>query len=143
MTSFSLQLCILAHSRLIPVLKSFCRGSERFLRLPCVGQARGTARSSGKRVAVAGTGLGGHAVAVGPCGKGALPEGPWAAGAWTPFWSRRRADHVLPVSSGRVEAAVLLRSADRAGHLVRAGQAANTKRHLRPHHQALPLLPDG
>lgn len=72
MTTFSLQLCILAHPRLIPVLKSSCRGSERFLRLPCVGQARGTARSSGKRVAVAGTGLGGHAVPVGraPCRRG-------------------------------------------------------------------------
>lgn len=43
---------------------------------------------------------------------------------------------------GRVEATVLLCAADRAGHLLSPGQAANTKWHLRPHHQTLPLLQD-
>lgn len=43
--------------------------------------------------------------------------------------------------SGRVQAALLLRAADRPGHLVRPGQAADAQRHLRPHHQTLSLLP--
>lgn len=54
-----------------------------------------------------------------------------------------RANPTLAVSSGRVEAAVLLRTADRAGHLLGTGPAADAERHLCTHHQALPLLPDG
>lgn len=44
--------------------------------------------------------------------------------------------------SGRgPEAALLVRAAHRAGHLVGTGQAADAERHLLLHHQELPLLP--
>lgn len=45
------------------------------------------------------------------------------------------------VCPGRVQATVLLCSADRPGHLLCARQAADAEWHLRPHHQTLPLLP--
>lgn len=45
------------------------------------------------------------------------------------------------VCAGRVQAALLLRAADRPGHLVCSRQAADAQRHLRPHHQTLSLLP--
>ncbi|CAG02231.1 unnamed protein product, partial [Tetraodon nigroviridis] len=42
---------------------------------------------------------------------------------------------------GRLQAAVLVRSADRPGHRPGNRQAADAQRHLQPHHQELPLLP--
>lgn len=43
-------------------------------------------------------------------------------------------------TEGRVETSVFVRAADCAGHHVRAGQTADPERHLRLHHQELPLL---
>lgn len=45
--------------------------------------------------------------------------------------------------AGRLEAAVLVRSADRPGHRSGHRQAADAQRHLQPHHQELPVLPHG
>lgn len=66
---------------------------------------------------------------------------PLEGGGWIANASLRLTPSSAP--PGRVEAAVLVRSAHRAGHLVRAGPAADSERNLRAHHQALPLLPHG
>ena len=45
-----------------------------------------------------------------------------------------------PTPAGRLQAALLVRPADRPGHHAGPGQAAHAQRHLHPHHQELPLL---
>lgn len=81
--------------------------------------------------------------AAGGVGRGRQPQGgdpllrPRRNGAWCSKCSMLTSG----VRAGRVQAALLLRAADRPGHLVRSGQAADAQRHLRPHHQTLSLLP--